>query len=58
MLSSLIQEDSSTTRGESKGMGSLLLKNESEEDEVAEEEEEVEVVFFGPLRADDMTGFT
>lgn len=44
--------DSSTTRGESRGMGSLLVKKELIEEEFEEELEPNPIEFFDPLEAE------
>lgn len=49
-----MEVDSSTTRGERRGMGSLLVKKEFNEDEAEEEVEAAPIEFCAPLQADDI----
>lgn len=49
-----MEVDSSTTRGERRGMGSLLVKKEFNEDEVEEEVEAAPTEFCAPLQAEDI----
>lgn len=50
-----MQVDSSTTRGDSRGMGSLLLKKEFKEAEVEEELELAPIELCGPLQVEEIT---